>query len=410
MTPTPRAAQRELQIAGSATKPDSRPPLGLYVHIPWCEKKCPYCDFNSHEALSRPETRYVDTLLRDLEFEYEDEDRRLTSIFIGGGTPSLFSESSIRRLMEGIRSRTAISDDAEITMEANPGSVERDRLAGYADAGINRFSLGIQSFNDRSLQHLGRVHDGEAAKCAVQRARDSGAQTFNLDLMHGLPHQSAEDGLEDLLTGIALAPPHISWYQLTIEPNTRFYSKPPPLPVEEVLGSLEDSGAALLRESGYRQYEVSAWSRPGEECRHNLNYWSFGDYLAIGAGAHGKLTSAQGVVHRYSKTRQPEDYLRGGTTRNDAPGGIERRGSRVLEAADLRGEFAMNALRLNSGFTYGLFEARTGLSAQSIQPIVDTQRELGLLEMAADCVRATARGQRYLDNLVAAFFEGTRRV
>ncbi|MEM6604736.1 MAG: radical SAM family heme chaperone HemW, partial [Pseudomonadota bacterium] len=228
-----------MQIAGTATKPDSRPPLGLYVHIPWCEKKCPYCDFNSHEALSRPETRYVDTLLRDLEFEYEDEDRRLTSIFIGGGTPSLFSESSIRRLMEGIRSRTAISDDAEITMEANPGSVERDRLAGYVDAGINRFSLGIQSFNDRSLQHLGRVHDGEAAKFAVQRARDSGAQTFNLDLMHGLPHQSAEDGLEDLLTGIALAPPHISWYQLTIEPNTRFYSKPPPLPVEEVLGSLE---------------------------------------------------------------------------------------------------------------------------------------------------------------------------
>lgn len=371
-------------------------PLSLYVHMPWCEKKCPYCDFNSHETPAIPEEDYVRSLLQDLEQELKGQTRAIQTIFIGGGTPSLFSVESIGALLAGIRTRAAIENDAEVTMEANPGSIEAERLAGYVDAGVTRFSLGIQSFSDQALAALGRVHSGYAARRAIRYAAGSGASSFNLDLMHGLPGQSVEDGLEDITTALASKPPHLSWYQLTIEPNTRFFKYPPSLPVEHVLGDLEEQGAAALQESGYQRYEVSAWAQPGEECRHNLNYWSFGDYLAIGAGAHGKLTGLDFQVIRYSKTRRPEDYLR--------EGGTSRRSLRALDEVDRCGEFAMNALRLREGFSSELFEARTGLEAARIEHLVGELREQGLLEATSN-IKATALGWRFLDDLVGRFFD-----
>ncbi len=373
-------------------------PLSLYVHLPWCERKCPYCDFNSHERSDIPEEAYVDTLLADLRNEVADEKRAIETVFIGGGTPSLFSVGAIARLLDGIRTTVSIADDAEVTMEANPGSVESRRLAGYAAAGITRFSLGIQSFHDESLKALGRVHDSRQAAAAVDAARQSVARSFNLDLMHGLPGQTTEQGLRDLERAVSFEAPHLSWYQLTIEPNTRFYSAPPLLPADDQLAELELRGFAQLRAAGYHRYEISAWSQPGEECRHNLNYWRFGDYLAIGAGAHGKVTDANGAIRRYSKTRKPEDYL--------ATGGIQRRNVRTLDEADRRGEFMLNALRLLDGFSLGLFEARTGLSADKIRADVESLVDEGLLEQQGEQVRTTALGQRFLDDVVGRFFTG----
>ncbi|MEO0437242.1 MAG: radical SAM family heme chaperone HemW [Pseudomonadota bacterium] len=372
------------------------PPVGLYVHIPWCEKKCPYCDFNSHVASTIPEDDYVTALLKDFEVEMSGESRAIETVFIGGGTPSLFSEESIRKLLTGIRQRGELRTDAEVTMEANPSSIEADRLRGYVDAGVTRFSLGIQSFNDKALSALGRVHSGKTARQAIRCAAASGATSFNLDLMHGLPGQSVENGLEDIATSLTDRPPHISWYQLTIEPNTRFYKYPPTLPVEHVLGDLEDQGVAMLDQAGYRRYEVSAWALPGEECQHNLNYWTFGDYVAIGAGAHGKLTGSDAQVIRYSKTRRPEDYLK--------ETGKSRRSLRALDEVDRCGEFAMNALRLSAGFSLELFEARTGLEAVRIQHLLEELQQEGLLEKSSK-VKATALGWRFLDDLVGRFFD-----
>ncbi|EAQ97671.1 radical SAM family heme chaperone HemW [Congregibacter litoralis] len=371
------------------------PQLGLYVHLPWCERKCPYCDFNSHEASVIPEAAYIDTLILDLQAEINDQRREIDTMFIGGGTPSLFSVDAIGRLMEAVKS-AGLAKGAEVTMEANPGSVEAGRLKGYAEAGVTRFSLGIQSFSNGALQALGRIHDGEMARRAAAAAQGSGAASYNIDLMHGLPAQTLGEGLNDIRTALALSPPHLSWYQLTIEPNTRFYSQPPRLPEDSILGSLEEEGCRVLQSAGYHRYEVSAWARPGEECQHNLNYWRFGDYLAIGAGAHGKLSTAQGEVFRYAKTRQPDDYL--------AAGGRERRNLRTLDSADRQGEFMLNALRLAKGFSLTLFEARTGLDADRVRPTIDELADLGLLTRDGEQVRTTDLGRRFLDDVVAAFF------
>jgi oxygen-independent coproporphyrinogen-3 oxidase len=371
------------------------PPLSAYVHLPWCERKCPYCDFNSHEAAAPPEEQYIDALLDDLRAEYAGETRPLQTVFIGGGTPSLFSVAAVARLLEGMRTICAIAPDAEITLEANPGSSDSAKLAGYASAGATRFSIGAQSFDDDALQRLGRIHDARDAHRAIDAVRTSGAQSFNLDLMHGLPGQSPAQGLRDLQLAIAADAPHLSWYQLTIEPNTRFYSAPPLLPVEDELAELEESGIALLESAGYRRYEVSAWARPGQECRHNLNYWRFGDYLAIGAGAHGKRTDSTGVVRRYAKTRRPADYM--------ASGGTRRVAQRVLDADDLRGEFMLNALRLSDGFTLGLFEQRTGLNARVLEESLGRLEQEGFLSVSSEQVRTTALGRRFLDDVVAHF-------
>ncbi|MBP6683475.1 MAG: radical SAM family heme chaperone HemW [Halioglobus sp.] len=376
------------------------PPLALYIHLPWCERKCPYCDFNSHEARVIPQEEYVDALLRDLEGDLKlAHDRPVETLFIGGGTPSLFSPGAISRLLAGIGSLLPLSPDLEATMEANPGSAEAGKFAGFRAAGINRLSLGIQSFDDACLQALGRVHNSDQARAAIEYARAAGFASFNIDLMHGLPGQSADAAATDLRTALDFAPPHLSWYQLTIEPNTVFHKRPPQLPSEDALADIQQAGEALLAAAGYVQYEVSAYSRPGLRCRHNLNYWSFGDYLGIGAGAHGKITAADGRIQRYHKTRQPADYLA-------ACSGTFTTGSRELERSDIVGEFMLNALRLNEGFTRALFEARTGLDFSVIETQLLMLQQRELLECDDHGIRASALGRRFLDSVIAEFFPG----
>ena len=287
------------------------PPLALYVHIPWCVKKCPYCDFNSHAAgPNLPEQDYVAALLADLEQELPAvHNRPLSSIFIGGGTPSLFSASAIGQLLEGVAQRISFAPEIEITLEANPGTFEQDKFTAYRALGINRLSIGIQSFQDDKLKALGRIHGAEEALRAAEMARKAGFDNYNLDLMHGLPGQSLSDALFDLQTAMAQQPTHLSWYQLTIEPNTHYYSAPPQLPEDELLWDIQETGQALLADAGFMQYEVSAYAQPGRQARHNLNYWQFGDFIGIGAGAHGKLSTPNGLIYRNWKTRLPKDYL-----------------------------------------------------------------------------------------------------
>jgi oxygen-independent coproporphyrinogen-3 oxidase len=374
------------------------PPLGLYVHIPWCERKCPYCDFNSHAAGGEiPELAYIDCLLLDLEQDlHYVQARQLESIFIGGGTPSLFSVRSIDRLLAGIRDRVTLAEDCEITMEANPGSAEADKFAGYVNAGVTRISVGVQSFCSDSLTALGRVHDSEQARRAVAVALASGAASVNVDLMHGLPGQDSRSALADLAEAIALGPAHLSWYQLTIEQNTAFYKRPPVLPGEDTLSAIQQEGEALLAERGYENYEVSAYSQPGQRCRHNLNYWHFGDYLGIGAGAHGKVTlPAERRVRRTVKRRQPGEYLAG------APH-FHTQGHDIA-AEDLCGDFMLNALRLSEGFDPALFSARTGLDSDRYAVTAGKLAERGLLELSPGRVRPTSLGRRFLDDVVAAF-------
>jgi oxygen-independent coproporphyrinogen-3 oxidase len=376
------------------------PPLSLYIHLPWCERKCPYCDFNSHETRSLPEGRYIDALLQDLEGDLSlVQGRMVQTLFIGGGTPSLFSGRAIRRLLAGIDALVALSPDFEATMEANPGSAEAARFGQYREAGINRLSLGVQSFDDASLRALGRIHGSHQARAAVEVARTAGFANLNIDLMHGLPGQTPEAAAMDLRTAIACGPTHLSWYQLTIEPNTVFHHRPPPLPVEDALADIQRAGEQLLADAGYRQYEVSAYSKSGLICRHNLNYWSFGDYLAIGAGAHGKISFPDGRIQRYAKRRQPEHYLRAArgehtATRHD------------VAAADIAGEFMLNALRLNEGFSLDLFSERTGLASDSLAPDLEHYLGTGLLELSDDRIRATGLGRRFLDSVIAGFFPG----
>ncbi|MCX2980036.1 radical SAM family heme chaperone HemW [Halieaceae bacterium IMCC14734] len=376
------------------------PPLSLYIHIPWCIRKCPYCDFNSHESASAiPEADYVQQLLHDLEQDLPlVQSRPLTSIFFGGGTPSLFSATAIAELLKGVADRVAWSEDIEITLEANPGSAEAEKFAGFAEAGINRLSIGVQSFNNAHLQTLGRVHDSQQALAAVGLARQAGINRINLDLMHGLPDQDADSALADLDTAIGLNPDHLSWYQLTIEPNTRFYSHPPLLPEEEALADIQDAGEDRLANAGYQHYEVSAYARDGSYSRHNMNYWGFGDYLGIGAGAHAKLTDLdQQTVTRYSRTRAPADYLRCSDNFQ-----AQRR---QLDRADLGAEFMLNNLRLIHGFALADFGPRTGQDIQQLQPRIDDLLRRELLEKEGGYLRTTRLGMRFLDTVVGEFFE-----
>jgi putative oxygen-independent coproporphyrinogen III oxidase len=374
------------------------PPLGLYIHLPWCERKCPYCDFNSHECHDLPEVDYVHTLLQDLRQDLPLlQGRSVETLFIGGGTPSLFSANSIRSLLQGIANLLPLSPTLEATMEANPGSAEAEKFHAFCDAGINRLSIGIQSFDDRYLQALGRIHSAAQAHAAVEFARAAGFSSINLDLMHGLPGQTAHDAQADLQTAIACNPTHLSWYQLTIEPNTVFHKRPPTLPVEDELADIQHCGEKLLVASGYHQYEVSAYSQPGFSCRHNCNYWTFGDYLGIGAGAHSKITFADGRVQRCAKRRQPQEYMAVDMDNYIAS-------TRTLDQDEIIGEFAMNALRLNAGFSLPEFSSRTGLSDTQLEPLLASLCQRKLLQREGDAVRATELGRRYLDSVIAEFF------
>ena len=371
--------------------------LAAYVHIPWCVRKCPYCDFNSHAAgASLPEDAYVQALLADLDADREQvQSRRLTSIFFGGGTPSLFSASALERILEGMRQRVGFADDIEITLEANPGTFEQEKFRDYRSLGINRLSIGVQSFQPAKLKALGRIHDGDEAIRAADMARAAGFDNFNLDLMHGLPEQSLEDALSDLRIAIAQQPTHLSWYQLTVEPNTEFWSKPPQLPEDETLWDIQEAGQALLAAHGYGQYETSAYAQPGRQARHNLNYWTFGDFLGLGAGAHGKWTAPNGQIRRHWKTRLPKDYL--------DPAKRFRAGNKQLARDELPFEFLMNVLRLTDGVPSLLFTQRTGLSLDLLAEGRRDAEARGLLEPDPQRLVATPKGQLFLNDLLQLF-------
>jgi oxygen-independent coproporphyrinogen-3 oxidase len=374
------------------------------VHIPWCVRKCPYCDFNSHAVRGRiPEADYVDVLLQDLEQDLTGFrlSRPVATVFVGGGTPSLFSGGAMDRLLTGVRETVDLDPDAEVTVEANPGTADAGRFGAYLEAGANRLSIGAQSLSAPHLERLGRIHGPREVMAAVAQARAAGFANLNLDLMYGLPGQTLEEARRDLERALALEPEHLSYYQLTLEPNTAFFASPPPLPGDDLAADMQAQGARMLAAAGYAQYEVSAFARPGRRCRHNLNYWTFGDYLGIGAGAHGKLScGASGRVERYAKLRHPAAYL-------DPKNRSRLIGSRrALRESDLLTEFAMNALRLVDGFDAGLLERRTGLSFHGIGDIVEQAREDGLLNAEAGHVRPTELGRLFLDDLIARFDRG----
>ncbi|MFO8151773.1 radical SAM family heme chaperone HemW [Thioalkalivibrio sp.] len=391
-------AVTDMRASGSGPGPDRTPPLALYVHLPWCLRKCPYCDFNSHEQRGElPERSYVAALLQDLEGQLPRVwGRRLESVFVGGGTPSLFAPESVDELLSGLRALLPWRPDLEVTLEANPGAVERGHFRGYREAGVNRLSLGIQSFDPALLERLGRIHDGADARTAIEQAQRAGFERMNLDLMFGLPGQSLRQGLDDLRTALDFAPGHISWYQLTLEPNTLFAARPPALPPEDSVAELFERGQALLRRSGYTRYEVSAYALAGSECRHNRNYWEFGDYLGIGAGAHGKLTDpTTGTVTRLLKPRQPDAYLRDPQAVSSQP----------VAPRSLPFEFMLNALRLTAGVPASLFAERTGLSPDRIGTLLAQARERGLLDPDPAVLRPTEHGLRFLNDLLEMFLE-----
>lgn len=376
------------------------PPLSLYIHFPWCLKKCPYCDFSSHAVKDTlPESEYVQALLKDLDNELPGVwGRTVQSIFMGGGTPSLISAEAIDLLLSGIRARLPLKPGAEITLEANPGSAEQQRFSGYRQAGVNRLSIGIQSFSDRQLRNLGRVHDAAEAHRAAQAARDAGFDNFNLDLMFGLPGQTESQAIDDLQQAIQLQPTHLSWYQLTLEPNTLFHAKPPTLPDADSQWAIQEAGQLQLARHGYTQYEVSAYAQVGQICHHNLNYWKFGDYIGIGAGAHGKITDAgHGVIQRRWKKRHPQDYL------SAAGSDAYTDGQRTLTADETVFEFALNNLRLKQGFSLDRFEHNSGLTRERIVPLLRQAQKDGLVKMEKDCVIHSDRGWRFLDNLIERF-------
>ncbi len=372
------------------------PPLSVYVHLPWCAKKCPYCDFNSHAAAGAlPEADYLAALRRDLRNDLAQvQGRTINSIFIGGGTPSLFSVAGIAAVLDMLHTELEINDDAEITLEANPGAVERGKFVGFKAAGVNRISLGVQSFSDNHLQTLGRIHSAAEAGTAIEEVIAAGFEKWNIDLMHGLPTQDSDDAIGDLQRAIAYGAAHISWYQLTIEPNTRFYTQPPTLPSEPTLAAIDERGKQLLIENGFVQYEVSAWSRPNASSEHNLNYWQFGDYLGLGAGAHGKISTSESIS-RYWKVRQPDAYMQASSTM--------LAGERALAKTELPFEFLMNALRLNAGFQVGLFEQRTGLPMRIIEPQLKDLVKQELLNSEGGRIRTTALGRRFLNDLLEVF-------
>ncbi len=420
-------------------------PLALYIHLPWCVRKCPYCDFNSHEITggSFPEREYVGAVVRDLKYSAGlFQGRELVSVFFGGGTPSVISVEGIGLILEAVDAVSTLSAATEITLEANPGAADSGRFAGYRYLGVNRLSIGAQSFSDGKLAAIGRIHDGNAALSAVEIAVDAGFSNINIDLMYGLPGQTVEDALSDLDRAVSLEPAHISWYQLTIEPNTVFHARPPPLPDDGRTWQMQSCGADYLTRQQYRQYEVSAWSREGRECRHNLNYWEFGDYIGIGAGAHGKITtwpimtpanspsfrrrsessektlpyrgkrtpldsslrqndavelSIQKTIARQSRLRAPASYIR--TAGTDSVIAEHK----ALTQADCILEFMLNALRLKDGVQHDYFTERTGLASDAIREQVDAAVKAGLLEPEPGLIKATEKGARYLNDLLQYF-------
>lgn len=378
------------------------PPLSLYIHIPWCVQKCPYCDFNSHAQKGLiPEAEYIQHLLADLSqdltaYQAAIGHRKIHSIFIGGGTPSLFSAEGIAYLLKEVEKRIAFEPNIEITLEANPGTAEAARFLGYAEGGITRISMGIQSFEPEKLLKLGRIHDSQEAIQAVKFAQDSaksGLKSFNIDLMHGLPNQSVQQALADLETGIALNPPHLSWYQLTIEPNTMFYYRKPTLPDDDALWEIFEQGHQLLTRAGYEQYETSAYAKKGFQCQHNLNYWRFGDYLAIGCGAHGKITFPTGEIYRFSKTKHPKGYMRG----------EYRYHQEQIEFADRPFEFFMNRFRLLEAVPKSEFEAYTGLNETVVRPTMDWALTQNYITENASHWQITEHGKLFLNELLEAF-------
>ncbi|WP_428035024.1 radical SAM family heme chaperone HemW [Amphritea sp.] len=377
----------------------SLPPLSLYIHIPWCVRKCPYCDFNSHAVRGEiPQQRYIDALMRDLEQELPGvQGREIATIFIGGGTPSLFDAPGIQQILSGIATRTPLSASAEITMEANPGTFEQARFAGFREAGVNRLSIGIQSFDSHQLQQLGRIHNRNDALHAASKAREIGFDNFNLDLMHGLPGQTPDAALADLQQAIDLQPTHLSWYQLTIEPNTEFFSKPPELPEDEALWAIQEQGQTLLEIHGYHQYEISAYSQPGRQSQHNLNYWQFGDYIGIGAGAHGKISwPQQNRINRRWKQRQPKAYM-------DALKPLS--GEQDITPQERPFEFMMNALRLTHGVKSDLFSERTGIPLSAIQPLLEQCRRSGLMATDTAILAPSPQGRLFLNDLLEQFLD-----
>ena len=379
---------------GDRVRLELLPPLALYVHIPWCARKCPYCDFNSHERGGElPEREYVRKLVTDLEAMLPAVwGRRLVSVFIGGGTPSLFSPQAIDELLAAVRARLPLEPIAEITLEANPGTVEAARFRGFRAAGINRISLGVQSFDDRKLAALGRIHSAAEARRGVEAALES-FDNVNIDLMYGLPDQTVAEAEADVREAIACGVPHVSAYQLTLEPNTVFYSRPPPLPAHDVCADMQVMAERALAEAGFGHYETSAFARPGRRCRHNLNYWEFGDYLGIGAGAHGKLSFPDRVT-RHERIKQPAQYLKNESTLV---------AERIVQPGELPFEFMLNALRLVEGFPLALFQGRTGLPLTVIEKNLEQAERDGLLERDWRHVRPTERGRRFLNDLLERF-------
>jgi putative oxygen-independent coproporphyrinogen III oxidase len=394
-----------------ATQPKltALPPLSLYIHFPWCEKKCPYCDFNSHQikdvgsdlgknkSPGFDEERYIKALITDLETELPRIwGRQVHSIFIGGGTPSLLSANGMNELLSAIRARVNLEPDCEITMEANPGSVEAEKFAGFANAGINRVSLGIQSFQDAQLKALGRIHNGEEAKRAITIALEH-FKSVNLDLMFGLPNQTLDAARSDIETALSFKTPHLSFYNLTLEPNTYFANFPPKLPSEDEIDAIFEQNLALLDAAGYRRYEVSAYAQKDQECKHNLNYWRFGDYIGIGAGAHGKISFPDKIT-RQVRERHPETYMQAMESKGNAL--IE---SREVPAKDLPFEFMLNTLRLTDGVDTVTFSERTGLPLNTVSRGLDEASKKGLLDSSPNKLKATEQGLRYLNNLQEMF-------
>ena len=373
---------------------------GLYLHLPWCERKCPYCDFNSHvsEQKQLPEQEMIAAMLADLDDDIETYGARaITSIFIGGGTPSLLSVSAIDTLLGGIDQRLSLRDGIEITMEANPGSSEYAKFKGYQSAGVNRLSIGVQSFDDMKLHQLGRVHSSGEARAAIKAAQNAGFDRINIDLMYGLPEQTIAQALADLSAALAFDTGHISWYQLTIEPNTVFYSQPPILPDDDYTADIADAGERLLHERGYQRYEVSAYAKPQQQCQHNLNYWQFGDYYGIGAGAHGKLSSSESVV-RTAKQRMPERYM---TPRHNDRKALVR----SLDPASLKAEFMLNALRLRDGVPATLYPVTTGRPMTDIMPEWTQLIQEELMAPSTTQLVTTDLGWRFLNTVIARFLD-----
>jgi putative oxygen-independent coproporphyrinogen III oxidase len=373
-------------------------PLSLYIHIPWCLKKCPYCDFYSIQVHQDNfyEDQYIKALVQDFETDLHNvEQRTLTSIFIGGGTPSLLSPQSVEYLLNEIHKRISFQKDIEISLEANPGTVEQQRFVDFRIAGINRLSLGIQSFQDDKLKKLGRIHQANEAKQSIEIAKSVGFDRFNLDLMYGLPTQCLKDALYDLKTALSFNPPHLSWYQLTLEQNTPFGRHPPQTPSENELWAIQTKGQTLLHKAGYQHYEISTHSKPGYQCLHNMNYWQFGDYLGIGAGAHGKFTTNNGQkIIRYYKTTNIKNYISNHSRLNEM---------KTIPARNLPIEFMINALRLIEGVPALLFRERTGLNIKSISSALQQARERNLLDKNKKFIKTTALGQRFLNDCLEIF-------